>query len=275
MKKILLLTSVMLFIGTGFLRAQVSMTVIANGFNRPIGITGTGDSLFVAESGTGNHNGKVSLIITPSNLLYTIIDSLPSSTDTTTGEVSGPWRAYLMANNLLKVIVGGGPDPNAGSIMTFDLSGFVPGLPFTEANMVDFVSVQSWVLANGFVESDPFSAAWDSLGNTYIADAAANAVIKYDVNQNFSVLDTFPDIPNIFTPFPPTIQYVPTRIINNADSGFYLCNLTGFPFLDNLSSIVWLDTAGNVSTYVNGLSQLVDLVQGPTSSDLYALQFGS
>jgi len=278
MKKILL---ILLFI-SGFMfamissvRAQITFTQVASGLIRPIGISmGPSGYLLVAEAGTGNNDGRIDLV-NPGNVTFIMVDSLPSFLDTVTQEVAGPWRAYYSANGILNVIVGGGPDINAGSILTFDVSTFIPGMPpLRVTDAIDVFHEQAWALSNGFAESDIFSAVWDSSGNVYMVDAAANALFKKDMNNVVTVLDTFPDIVNFITPFPPTIDYVPTMIIHDGDSAFYVCNLTGFPFFGGLSSILHVDTAGNTTTYTSGLTQLVDMFADSVTGDLYALQFG-
>jgi hypothetical protein len=159
--------------------------------------------------------------------------------------------------------------------MLFDFAGLMPGMDsLTVQDTAQFISIKNWVLANGFAESNPFSLEWDDNGNKLVVDAAANAVLKIDNAGMFSVLDTFPAIPNTFTPFPPTIDYVPTKILSDMNGSFYVCNLTGFPFVPQISSVVMIDTAGNVTPKFQGLSQAVDMEMDSTGI-LYVLQFGA
>jgi hypothetical protein len=271
MKRIILLCCILM--QYLFLSAQ-TVTTIASGFTRPIGVsTGFQGEFLVADAGTGNDDGKVYFVT--STLVNVIVDSLPSYLDTATGEVSGPWRAYAASNGLLRVIVGGGVSPYAGSILTFDTAGFIPGAPLTPPMAINVLSIQNWAISNGFLESNPFSAVWDSLGNVFVADAAANAIFKIDSTGLFSVFDTFPDIPNIVTPFPPTIDYVPTRLIGSSTDGFYLCNLTGFPFLGTLSSIIMIDSTGANTLVEDSLTQAVDMFRNDNTGEIYVLQFGT
>jgi hypothetical protein len=172
--------------------------------------------------------------------------------------------------------VGGKEEINQGSIMTFDISSYVPGGPsLNVTDALDIFHVASWALSNGFTDSDIFSAAWDNYGNTYIADAGANAVFKRDILTNaLSVVDTFPPILNTVTPFPPYIDYVPTKIIHGPADKFYLCNLSGFPFLGGFSSVVSLDSTGVDSIIATGLTLAVDMEMDTLTGDIYALQFG-
>ncbi len=273
MKKTILLSCFIIITGILSLKAQ-SISVVASGFNGPIGICKDNNgNLFVAETGTGNNDGKITLIDAFGNK-HTIVYGLPSYTDTATHETSGPWRPYLTPDSMLWVIVGGGPDSSAGSIMQFDLSTMNPGVDSLNiSDTTKIIRVQAWVLSNGFTNSNIYSAVWDTNGNIYAADAGANAVLKIDPVGNIAVLNTFPAIPNTFTPFPPFIDYVPTKIISDNNGGFYLCNLTGFPFLPGLSEIVMLDTAGMMMPMYTGLSQAVDM-EMDNDGNLYVLQFG-
>lgn len=251
-----------------------TISVVASGFARPIGICkDKNGNLFVAESGTGNNDGKITLI-NAAGIKHTIVYGLPSFTDTSNHETSGPWRPYITPDSMLWVIVGSGPDTSAGSILEFNLSAVTPGLDsLTILDTTKIIRVQAWALTHGYIDSDVFSAVWDANGNIYTADAGANAVLKIDPAGIISTLDTFPAIPNTFTPFPPFIDYVPTKIISDMNGGFYLCNLTGFPFLPRLSQIISIDTAGIVASIIPGLTQSVDM-EMDSMGNLYVLQFG-
>ena len=273
MKKITLLFCYVFLFGIISLQAQ-NISVVATGFTGPIGICkDNSGNLFVAETGTGNNDGKI-ILVDPSGNKHTIVYGLPSHMDTATHETAGPWRPYITPDSLLWVIVGSGPDTSAGSIMQFDLSTVTPGVDsLTITDTTKIYRIQAWALSHGYSDSDIFSAVWDASGNIYTADAGANAVLKIDAAGNISTLDTFPAIPNTFTPFPPYIDYVPTKIISDNNGGFYLCNLTGFPFLSGLAEIVMLDTAGMMMTMYTGLTQAVDM-EMDSHGNLYVLQFG-
>lgn len=268
------LTLLFLVSGLGFLSARAqTIQTIATGLSGPAGITADQNgNLFVAESGSGANDGKITLI-DPSGARHTIIYGLPSFTDTTTGETSGPWRAYITTDSILYVIQGKGPDPAAGSILAFGIDTLVPGTDsLTMSDTLGTVNVQQWALTHGFSDSNIYSADIDSEDNVYVADAGANAILKIDTALTISVLDTFPAIPNTITPFPPFIEYVPTKIIASQNT-FYICNLTGFPFLPGLSQVVSMDTAGTITPMYSGLSLAVDM-QMDDAGNLYVLQFG-
>lgn len=253
-----------------------NVTVVASGF---VGIGGLSydnfGNVWVAENGTGTNDGKIS-VVTPDGKLYAAVTNLPSFlVDTMTGESSGPARAYRNANQL-HVMVGGGADANAGSLLTFDLSSYTPGdVPFTVAQATHAVHISDYVYSKGFKDSNPFRVSWDANGDAFIADAGANAVLRYSaLGDSLSVVHVFPPIPNTFTPFPPFIDYVPTCIAPNPAGGHFVGNLTGFPFVPGLSKVVSVDNAGNLSAYADNLTLSVEMQLDAATGDLYVLQFG-
>jgi Secretion system C-terminal sorting domain len=102
--------------------------------------------------------------------------------------------------------------------------------------------------------------------DVYIADAAANAIVKRDHSTGaFSIFATFPNIPNSTGIGGPTSEAVPTGIVYR-DHKFFIGSLTGFPFGDNASTLYELDTAGNVAAYKTGLTTIVDVTTDPEDS---------
>src|SRR2546423_1077538 len=122
MKKLLPLFILLTQVSTSPIAAQ-TISTIAGGFTNPIGITkDTAGNLYVAEAGSGKNDGRITMI-TPGHLLCPVVTGLSSYTDM--GSISGPYRAYVYPNGLMKVVVGDGKDSAAaGSIITFDISSF-------------------------------------------------------------------------------------------------------------------------------------------------------
>lgn len=267
-----LLSLLLITLLAGILQAQ-NVEVVASGFAGINGLTYDSDgNVWVTEAGTGSNDGKVS-VITPDKVVHPVVTGLPSFLDTLEGDAPGAWQAYHN-DDLLQVVVGGGIDPNAASLMTFDLSNWSPGdAPFTVANATSILDIDSYLFANGYTDSDPYRASWDNSGNIYIVDAGANVVLKKEPGNNLSIIHTFAPFQNIWSPFPPVIDYVPTSIIRNPAGGFFVCNLTGFPFIPGLSSVVKMDDSGNVTPFADSLSLSVDM-ELDNSGNLYVLQFG-
>jgi hypothetical protein len=129
------------------------------------------------------------------------------------------------------------------------------------------------MLGLGYTESNPYNFAMRDT-DLYIVDAAADAIVKFtDSSQALSIYKTFDSIPIELSGFPPKVDYVPTDILSKDSADFYVCNLSGAPFIPGLSSIALIDSSDSVSTYKSNLSLLVDM-EMDTSGNLYALQFG-
>ena len=87
------------------LKAQPEITTIAAGLNAPIGIELDADgNLWVAESGTGQTDGSVS-IIRPDGSVEKFVEGLPSAMSPE-GEVSGPERVQSLGDGMVAVLVG-------------------------------------------------------------------------------------------------------------------------------------------------------------------------
>ena len=259
--------------------SAAQLTVVTSNLVSPAGVeVDNSGNAWVTETGTGKNDGRV-LIVRPNGDKIPVIVNLSSSIHPTIGDVNGAWRSMFLPNNRLAVIVGEGLTTKFGRILIFNLTGFSPGqsTPKTETDAVSSIDgISTFAFTQpGVVSSNPFSAALDAEGNWYVADAGANMIIKIATNGQKSVFAKFPPIPNPTPIGPPVMDYVPTKIIANPDGGFYVCNLSGFPFLDGKASIVSIDKNGNISPYAKGLTLLTDIVLDNRTGDLYAMQFGS
>lgn len=261
---------ILLFFSGKLLFAQ-TFTVVADSLRLPLGLEVDGQGrLWVVESGYGFDDGAVS-IIQPDGSLLPIVVNLPAFFDTTNQESVGPWHTLQLPNNQFAVTVG-----TIGQVLTFDLAGFTPGVsaPLTAASSTSALDIYGYAMSQGFLESDPYSLARDAAGNLYVADAAANAIIKATPAGQLSVFATFPPIPNPLPLGPPAVDAVPTRILAKPGGGFYVCQLTGFPFPAGSSSVFSVDANGALSPYATGLDLLTDLALDANTGDLYALQIG-
>lgn len=246
-------------------------SVIADSLRLPAGVEVDAQGrIWVTESGYGFNDGAVS-VVQPDGTLWPVIVGLPSFFDTTTQEGIGPWHTLALPDNRLAVAIGA-----TGQVLIFDLAGFVPGAsaPLTPDLNILALEIGVFVESEGLLESNPYSVAADHSGNLYVADAAANAIIKATSSGQLSVFATFPGYTNPLPFGPPHVDAVPTRIISKPGGGFYVCQLTGFPFLDGMANIYDVDSNGVVTTYASGLTQLTDLQLDIYTGDLYALQIG-
>lgn len=246
---------------------------VIEGLAAPAGVESTPDGIWVTVTGSGNNDGMV-LQYAEDGTVDTLVSGLSSFFDSSTMETVGPWRATPWNETGMLLVQGEGPDTlYSASLIIFDTLDISDG-PMTYAHASQVLPVGAYALSNGFEESNPFSAVVKE-GSIYIADAAANAIIKYDmVLGEYSVFATFPPFDNPTPVGPPVVDVVPTRIISAPEGGFYVSSLTGFPFISGASSIYHLDDTGAVSVAYDGLTLVTDIGIGP-DSNLVALQFAS
>jgi sugar lactone lactonase YvrE len=267
MKTFLFLLSFLLFHAS---QAQ-NFSVIVDSLHVPVGVeTDAQGRIWITESGYGFNDGAVS-VREPNGQIWPVVVGLTSLFDTVNQEGVGPWHTLALPGNRLAVTMGA-----TGEVLVFDLTGFVPGVsaPLIASNAVWTLDIAGFVTSQGIAESDPYSVALGTDGNLYIADAAANAVIRAKPSGQLSVFAQFPGFPNPLPFGPPTVDAVPTKIINKPGGGFYICQLTGFPFLEGAASVYTLDSNGVVAQYATGLANLTDLALDASTGDLYALQIG-
>lgn len=235
----------------------------------------TEGNLWAAQPGTGNDDGRIS-IITPDGAQYPFMVGLPSVI-TSVGDVAGPWRVFVLPGDQVAIIMGEGSSAYSASVLWVSTAGFTPGdPPLTIADIDNQVSFAALVTGAGFENNNPYSAVWDSNGDLYVVDAGANSILKYDaMSGEQSIFATFPGIPNPTPVGGPFIDPVPTDILLAPDgSGFWVSTLTGFPFLPGLAGIHHIDWAGNINLVHGGLSQITD-IDLDADGNIIATQFGS
>ncbi len=262
-------------------QAQTPYTVIATGLKSPAGLEiDANNQLWLTQAGSGQNDASVG-ILNADGSVSTVVAGLPSALDPAhNNEVTGSWHTLLMPNNQLAVVTGGGVLPYTGSVLIFNLSGFVPGTSAakTPAMNTRQIKVSAFMESKGFANpenTNPFSVATDASNNLYVSDAAANTVAKFDAANVGTIVKTLPDFANPTPVGPPFINQVTTRIISRPDGGFYLATLTGFPFVEGKATIYAISTEGVVTPFKTGLSLLTDLALDPNTGDLYALQFAT
>ena len=254
-----------------------NITPIAFDLSSPIDVNlDTDGNAWVTQSGGGMDDGLVQKI-SPDGSKETIIEGLPSFFDVMTNELQGALSTQVMADGCIFVCQGGGPDTLSASILEFHWDDYVAkGAPLTTDDRSSIIRCGSWALANGFVESNPYSFVMDGDGNFLISDAAANAIIKYAVDADtFSVLTEFPPFMNPTPVGPPFVDVVPTKILAHPNGGYLVSSLTGFPFLDGAANIYHVQEDGSSSVYVAGLTLVTDMDFDPNDGKLVALQFAA
>ncbi len=266
--------SFLFLFATGLLSAQ-SFTVVADSLRLPNGLEFDAQGrLWVTESGYGFDDGAVS-IVQPNGDLLPVVVNLAAFYDTTSQESVGPWHTAALPGNQLGVL-----SPVDGGILLFDLNGFTPGIsqPLTAASATT-VLIADFVYQNqppGMGDSNPYTALQDANGNWFVADAGFNGIVRVEAGSGQrSVFCKFDPIANPLPVGPPVIDVVPTRIIAKPGGGYYVCNLTGFPFPEGAASVFEVSENGTVSALHTGLTMLTDLVLDAATGNLYALQIGT
>lgn len=234
-------------------------TTFATGLTAPLGIEADAKGqLWVTEAGTGlANNGQLSLI-TPQGKVYAAVTGFPSQVSPE-GAVFG--LNHLVLNNGILWILQG----VEGKLYKFNISSFKPGDAPLQANELEYEDIGSFVKDYAFEddtnETDIFNLTVGPEGDLFIADAAANAIIRRkSTTGKLSVFATIPPIGNS-SGNPAMVQAVPTGIVFDGDK-FLVCTFTGFPYPAQKATIYQVDLNGNTSVYQTGLPVLTDIELG-------------
>lgn len=271
MKKLLLILTIFTFVFA--LQAQPTITPIATGLNSPLGIELDADgNLWVAESGTGQSDGSIT-IIRPDGSLEKFAEGLPSFFNPETGDVAGPEHAQPLGEGMIGVTVAPQPDSLERTILVFAIGDYTPGTPLDRDDIRSVIYVGKTVLKTRD-DSNPYTFVHDGC-DLYIADAGADAIVRrVGLTGEVKIFAQLPPVPNPLPFGPPFADAVPTRIIKNPDGGFYVSQLTGFPFIPGASKIWSVDEGGTIAPYDSNYTLVTDLAISPEDGGLLALQFG-
>ena len=244
------------------------VSTYASGLPGAVGIQIDGRGwIWVAQIGNGNNNSKIS-VITGENKVYPFITGLPSEV-IPSGDVTGAEHIFFSPEGKLLIMQGGpGTDSLSESILVVDTSGFIPGVsaPLTRSSIEAVYKVGEFLKSIGDSLSNPYTLTFGPNNDMYIADAAANAIVKREnATGNFSLFATFPHIPNTTHIGGPFSEVVPTGIVFKGNN-FYVGSLTGFPFADSVSTLYQVDLSGSVTSYKTGLTTIVDLTTNPDNN---------
>jgi hypothetical protein len=248
--------------------SQLRVEDYATGLATPIGITmDPKGQLWVTEVATG----RVS-VVTPDGKSYPAITGF-SVAVSPEGLPDG--LNHLIYRDGMLYILHGVDD----KLYKVNVSSFKPGDQPMTASSLASEPIGQFVLDYNFVddtgESNLYNLTFAPNGDMYIADAAANAVIKRTPAGALSVLAPIPGIPNATTVGPPVVQAVPTGIAFDGQK-LLVTTLLGFPFPANKARIYQVDLAGTVSLYQEGYTSLVDILLGADKRPivLSVAQFG-
>jgi sugar lactone lactonase YvrE len=253
-------------------------TIFADGLRSPMGMTIASDgSVWVSQAGSGGADPSVAandagvVRIDTTGAVEDVVTGLPSLT--AEGFSSGSADVELDSSGNMIIAQMGGADSLSFSALAFDVSTWSSGDAAqgpldltTQWNVYDY----SFPL---YGDSNPYGVAEGPNGNLYVIDSGANAVIKIDrPSGTMSTFATFDDIAQPDPAGPPFTNSVPTKILAH-DDGFYVVNLTGFPFNGGAASVFNVDNSGNVTEIATGLSRATDIALDPRDGSLYVTQF--
>ena len=260
-------------LASGGAYSQDGVGLYADGFTMPTGLEVDGEGrVWVAEQGTGNDDARIS-VITPDGTVYPFATGLRSITSPE-GMGEGVTHLKLYDGDLWAV--SGLTDAPDGLLYRFPLAGWSPGDPPLMTGDAALFDLKPRVLALGFPESNLYSFTFGPDGDVFIVDAAANALLRFDLDADvLSLFATFADVPNPLFPDlgPPASDAVPTKVLFTGDR-FYVSGLSGFPFVDGNTNVYEVDLGGNVSVLQGGLTLVTDLDVDPRDGKLLVLQLG-
>lgn len=235
----------------------VKVSTIATGLNGPIGLEiDKNGVVWVAEGGSGKNDGKVSAI-TKAGKKYDVIVNFPS-VNGPGGEADGPSH-LLFADDLLYILGTG------GKMYKANVSALNPGGATIDASSLGVENIGAFVLAQKFAhptgETHPYNLTVGQNGAIYIADAAANAIIRREKNGVLSVVTEVPGIPNTTPVGPNPIESVPTGLYYDGQD-LFVTTLLGFPFPTGKAIIYRVTASGSITVYQQGFTSLIDIAKG-------------
>jgi hypothetical protein len=183
-----------------------------------------------------------------------------------TGEANGANTVYLTEESIW-VLIGQGPtgDDRPTDLATFALIEFDRATKEVKQT-IDLLPHEETVNPDGEgIDSNPSDFAVAADGTIYIADAGANAVLKWTADEGVTTFAAW-------TKQPDTPSAVPTAVEVDAEGNVYVGFLTGFPFPTGWASVEKLDAAGELLLKYEGLTMVTDLAFGDDGT-LYAVEF--
>jgi len=231
------------------------MTTLASGLAAPIGLeVDKKGRVWVAESGTSKNDGKIT-VVTPDGKKYTAITNLPSIISEG-GEPEGP--AHILFADGLLYILGAN-----GKMYKADVSQFNPGDASRPASSLAVEDIGKFVLGLNLPThmTHPYNLTVGPNGAIYIADAAANAIIRRDKTGALSLISHLPNIKNPLPVGGPVVEPVPTGIYFDGQN-FLVTTLLGFPFPTGYSSIYKIAPTGEISIYQHSFTSLTNIAAG-------------
>ncbi len=229
---------------------EPQITPLATGLVAPLGLeVDTKGQVWVTEAGSGTANDGQLSLITPDGMVYPVVKGF-SSLVSPEGAVFG-LNQLLLQGNILWLLHG-----IEGRLYKLDISQFGPGSAPLRADQLEYEDIGTFVKGYAFDRdtdaSDVFDLTAGPDGDLFIADAAANAIIRRkSITKELSVFATLPPIASGTD----TLEAVPTGIVFDGQK-FLVSNFTGYPYPAQKAPIYQVDLAGKTSVYQTGFSTL-------------------
>ena len=234
--------------------SSLKLTTLASGLSGPIALKKDASGrIWVAESGTGKDDGRLSMI-TDDGKIYPVITGFDSGI-IMGGEVEG-LNHLIFADGLLYIL------GSHSRLYKANVAAFKPGDTPMMAKNLDVEDKKQFILDYKFPagqdteDTHLYNMTLGPNGDLYFADAAANAIIR---RTKAGVWSVFAYVPGIKNPTPvggPFVESVPTGIVFDGQK-FLVTTLLGFPFPAGQALIYQVDQAGTVLPYKNGFTSLV------------------
>jgi len=250
------------------------------GFNGPVHQrhfenTSIGSGFLVAESGSGQNDGRVTFLEDVTLSRQEVVVGL-TSVISPEQFPSGPHEAIITSDNNLYVVIGKTGGDLSSVVVGFDLDATpwtVGSDPLTVDDIDKTIEVGAFISGLGYHDSNAYSITEGHNGNLLIVDSGANSIVRYNNNNgNMAHILEFPDIDNPTDIGPPVIQQVPTQIRSH-DGGLYVSTLSGFPFLEGLSRIYRVHPNGNSMVVHDDLTLVTGFSFDPADGNLVVSQF--
>jgi len=275
--------------GPAFAVSASSLPVVMSGLDSPRGLAwGPEGALYVVEAGDLQVRGACVPVARGPNcysgsgavsrlwhgLQERVASGLPSITNTTANDITGPHDIGFIGQGTAFITVGWGGDPTAraGLGASGDALGHMIQLAPGEvwkavADISGFESAQN--PDGGFVDSNPYGLLVEP-ARRFVTDAGGNSLVEVDANGRVSLVATFPK-----TPAPPPFlqaEAVPTEVQRGPDGALYVSTLSGVPFLAGAAAIYRVVPGQAPTLVAGGFKTITDFAFAPDGS-LYVLEF--
>ncbi len=233
---------------------KINVSTFVTGLAAPIGLeTDAAGRVWVAEAGTGQNDGRVSMI-TSDGKVHPVITGFDSQVFM--GSELDGLNHILFADGVLYIL------GSHSRLYKANVVNFQPGNTPLLASSLPVEDQSQFILNFNFAqdtqETHLYNMTLGPNGDLYFTDAGANAIIRRTKAGVWSVFATIPGFPNPTPIGPPFVESVPTGIVFDGQK-FLISLLTGFPFPSGASTLYQMDQAGVVSPYVPGFTTLVDI----------------